>query len=190
MGWFSRCEGITLKVVGIIGGPKIDGNTFKLVRAVLDGALDAGHTVVTWRLRDIYIGHLGYFADELIPPIDDFEKMQTDLESMGALVIGSPIWYGNIDTRTFNFINRTYVYNRSYSEENAKKWPKAKVVNVLTYETEDEHAYDHILEWYDQIWDWYGMVESQGLVAAGTVKNPVENRTDLIKRAKEIGRNL
>ena len=63
-------------------------------------------------------------------------------------------------------------------------------MNVLTYETEDEHAYDQILEWYDHIWDWYGMAESQGLVATGTVKNPVENRPDLIKRAKEIGRNL
>ena len=52
---------------------------------------------------------------------------------MGALVIGSPIWYGHVDTRTFNFINRTYVYNKHYSEENAKKWPKAKAVNVLTY---------------------------------------------------------
>ncbi len=190
MGRFSRCERITLKVVGIIGGPKNDGNTYRLVRAVLDGALDAGHTVVTWRLKDVYIGHLGYFAGETLPPNDDFEKMQADLESMGALVIGSPIWYGHVDTRTFNFINRTYVYNRSYSEENAKKWPKVKAVNVLTYETEDEHAYDHILEWYDHIWDWYGMAESQGLVAAGSAKNPVENRPELIKRAKEIGRNL
>lgn len=81
-----------MKVVGIVGGPKHDGNTFKLVRAVLDGALEAGHTTVLWRLKDIYIGHLGYFADEMLPPNDDFEKMQADLESMGAMVIGAPIW--------------------------------------------------------------------------------------------------
>jgi len=183
-------EGTTLKVVGIIGGPKLDGNTYKLVRAVLDGALDAGHTVVTWRLRDIYIGHLGHFADELIPPIDDFEKMKADLESMGALVIGSPVWYGHVDTRTFNFINRTYVYNKHYSEENAKKWPKAKAVNVLTYSREEEDAYDNILDWYKMVWDNYGMTESTNIVAAGTGDNPVEDRPELIERAKEIGRSL
>ncbi|MCW4050484.1 MAG: flavodoxin family protein [Candidatus Bathyarchaeota archaeon] len=182
--------GITMKVVGVIGGAKRDGNTYKLVKAALDGALEAGHTTVTWRLMDVYIGHLGHFADEILPPIDDFEKMQPDLESMGALVLGSPIWYGHVDTRTFNFINRTYVYNRSYSEENAKKWPNAKAVNILTYETEDEHTYDHILEWYNHIWDWYGMKESIGLVAAGTTKKPVAEQKELIERAKEIGRNL
>ncbi len=179
-----------MKVVGIIGGPKTEGNTYNLVRAVLDGALDAGHTVVTWRLKDIYIGHIGHFADELLPPNDDFEKMQGDLESMGALVIGSPIWYGHVDTRTFNFINRTYVYNRSYSEENAEKWPKAKVVNVLTYAREEDDAYDHIFDWYKGIWDWYGMPETINLAASGTDNNPVSERLGLIERAKEIGRNL
>jgi len=190
MGRFNRDEGIALKVVGIIGGPKNDGNTFRLVRAVLDGALDAGHTVVTWKLKDVYIGHLGHFAGETLPPNDDFEKMQADLESMGALVIGSPVWYGHVDTRTFNFINRTYVYNKHYSEENAEKWPKAKAVNVLTYGREDENAYDNILDWYKMIWDWYGMTASINLVAAGTGNYPVEKRPDLIKRAKDIGRNL
>lgn len=179
-----------MKVVGVIGGPKQDGNTYRLVRAVLDGALDAGHTVVTWRLKDVYIGHLGYLEEEMKMPFDDFEKMQKDLETMGALVIGSPIWYGHVDTRTMNFINRTYQYNRSYSEENAEKWPKAKVVNVLTYEKEEEDAYDHIFEWYKEIWDWYGMTESINLTAAGTSNKPVEERKDLIKRAKEIGRGL
>lgn len=179
-----------MKVVGIIGGPRADGNTYKLVRAVLDGALDAGHTVVTWRLRDVYIGHLGHFAEEILPPNDDFEKMQADLESMGAIVIGSPIWYGHVDTRTFNFINRTYVYNKGYSPEMAEKWPSAKAVNVLTYGKKEEDAYDNILDWYKMIWDYYGMSESINLVAADTGNIPVDRRKDLIEKANEIGRNL
>jgi len=179
-----------MKVVGVIGGAKTDGNTFKLVRAVLDGALEAGHTVVTWRLKDTYIGHLGYLEGETLLPLDDFEKMQPDLESMEALVLGAPVWYGQVDTRTLNFITRTYYYNRSYSEENAKKWPRAQPVNILTYEREEEDAYDHLLEWLDGIWDWYGMKKSINLVAAGTTKKPVEERDELLEKAKEIGRNL
>ena len=58
-----------MKVVGVIGGPKTDGNTYRLVRAVLDGALDAGHTVGTWRLRDVAIGQLGYFDDKTFFPV-------------------------------------------------------------------------------------------------------------------------
>jgi multimeric flavodoxin WrbA len=181
---------IELKVVGIVGGPKHDGNTFKLVRAVLDGALEAGHTTVLWRLKDIYIGHLGYFADEMLPPNDDFEKMQADLESMGAMVIGAPIWYGQVDTRTFNWINRTYVYNKHYSEENALKWPNAKPVNIITYGREEENAYDNVLEWLDGVWNWYGMQKSINLTAAGTGDNPVEKRLELLKQAKMIGRSL
>jgi len=179
-----------MKVVGIIGGPKHDGNTFKLVRAVLDGALEAGHTVVTWRLRDIQIGHIGYFEDKVLFPLDDFDQMQPDLESMGAMVLGAPIWYGHVDTRTFNFINRTYYYNKYHSEENALKWPAAKPVNVITYGREEEDAYDSVLEWLDGVWNWYGMQKSTNLVAASTGENPVEKRKELLKRAKEIGRSL
>jgi len=179
-----------MKVVGIIGGPKADGNTYRLVRAVLDGALEAGHTVVTWKLKDTYIGHLGYHEGELKFPFDDFEKMRPDLESMGALVIGAPIWYGQVDSRTLNWINRTYFYSSYYSEENAKLWPNAQPVNIITYGQEDEHVYDNVLEWLDGIWDGYGMKKSINLVAAGTGENPVEGRKDLLKRGREIGRSL
>ncbi len=179
-----------MKVVGIIGGPRLNGNTYKLVRGVLDGALDAGHTVVTYRLRDIYIGHIGAFDNEIKLPLDDFDKMKGDLESMGALVVGSPIFYHHVDTRTLNWINRTYEYNRYYSEENAEKWPKVKVVNVITYAKTEEDAYDHIFDWYKEIWDWYGMSEIINLAAAGTGENPVENREVLLSEAKEIGRTL
>lgn len=179
-----------MKVVGIIGGPRLNGNTYNLMRAVLDGALDAGHTVVTYRLRDFYIGHIGAFDNEITLPLDDFEKMREDLESMGALVIGSPIFYGHVDTRTMTWINRTYEYNRSYSEENAEKWPKVKVVNIITYEKKEEDAYDHIFDWYKEIWDWYGVTEIINLAAPGTSENPVENRAGLLSEAKEIGRTL
>lgn len=179
-----------MKVVGIIGGPKHDGNTYKLIRAVLDGALEVGHTIVTWRLRDVEIGHIGYFNEKTLFPLDDFDKMQPDLESMGTMVLGAPIWYGHVDTRTFNFINRTYYYNKYYSEENAKKWPSAKPVNIVTYGREEEDVYDNVLEWLDSIWSWYGMQKSINLVVAGTGNHPVETRKDLLNKAKEIGRNL
>lgn len=179
-----------MKVVGIVGGPKHDGNTYKLVRAVLDGALEAGHTVVTWRLKDIYLGQIGWFEDKILFPLDEFDKMQPDLESMGAMVLGSPIWYGSVDTRTFNFINRTYLYSRFYSEENAEKWPNAQPVNVITYGREEENAYDHVLDWLDGIWNGYGMNKSINLAAPGTSSNPVEKNKKLLEKAKEIGRNL
>ena len=179
-----------MKVVGIIGGPKTDGNTYKLTRAVLDGALEAGHTVVTYRLKDIYLGQLGYFEDKILFPLDDFDKMQPNLESMDALVLGAPIWFGQVDTRTFNFINRTYYYNPHYSEENAKKWPNAQPVNVITHGQTPEDKYDNVLKWLDGIWDIYGMKKSINIRAAGTGDNPVENRKELLEQAKEIGRSL
>ena len=116
--------------------------------------------------------------------------MQPDLESMGALVLGAPIWYGQVDTRTFNFINRTYYYNKYYSEDNAKLWPNAKPVNIITYGQKEEDAYDNVLEWLDGIWNWYDMQKSINLVAAGTGDNPVENRQELLEQAREIGRSL
>jgi len=47
-----------------------------------------------------------------------------------------------------------------------------------------------VLDWLDGIWNWYDMKKSINLVAPGTGENPVESNKELLKQAKEIGRNL
>jgi multimeric flavodoxin WrbA len=185
------CIGILLKVLGIVGGAKSEGNTVKLVEEVLAGAREAGHETVLFKLGELEIGHLGEKDGETTFPIDDFEKIKPHIESMGALVLGAPIWYSTVDSRTHTFIQRLYWYSGYYSEENKAKWPKgAKAINCITYGWDKPHVYDEVLDWMKEIEKSYGMKKIKGFAAANTGEKPVENRKNLLKRAHEAGSKL
>jgi multimeric flavodoxin WrbA len=183
--------GVSLKVLGILGGAKRDGNTAKLVEEVLAGARETGHEITIIKLVDAKIGHLGDKNGETTFPKDDFEAIKPHIETMGALVIGAPIWYSTVDSRTHAFIQRLYYYSGYYSEENRKRWPRGvKAVNIITYAQSDPHYYDQVLTWLKTIEKDYGMKNIKEIVAENTGEKPVETRKDLLKRAHEIGKKL
>jgi multimeric flavodoxin WrbA len=182
---------ISLKVLGIVGGAKRDGNTVKLVEEVLAGASEAGHETVLFKLAELKIGHLGEKEGMTTFPEDDFEKIKPHIESMGALILGAPIWYSTVDSRTHVFIQRLYWYSGYYSEENKAKWPKGtKAINCITYGWYDPHRYDGVLDWLKEMERSYGMKNIKGIAAANTGEKPVETRYNLLKKARDYGRKL
>jgi multimeric flavodoxin WrbA len=182
---------VTLKVLGILGGANRDGNTAKLVEEVLAGAREAGHETVLIKLVDEKINHIGYSKGKSTFPKDDFETIKPHLEDMGAIVIGAPIWYSTVDSRTHAFIQRLYYYSSYYSEENRKRWPKGvKAVNIITYAQSDPHYYDQVLTWLKTIEKDYGMKGIKEIVAENTGEKPVKTRKDLLKKAHELGQKL
>ncbi len=79
-----------MKVLGIVGGSKGNGNTVKLVEEVLAGAREAGHETILFKLAEMRIGHIGDRGGEVTFPKDDFNDIMPHIESMGALVLGAP----------------------------------------------------------------------------------------------------
>jgi multimeric flavodoxin WrbA len=180
-----------MKVLGIVGGSKSNGNTVKLVEEVLAGAREAGHETVLFKLSEMSIGHIGDRGGEVTFPKDDFNKIMPHIESMGAFVLGAPIWFSTVDSRTHAFIQRLYYYSSYHSEENRKKWPAgAKAVNVITYGWDDPHIYDGVLEWLKDMEKGYGMKNIRGIAAENTSEKPVENRRALLKKAHDAGKKL
>jgi multimeric flavodoxin WrbA len=180
-----------MKVLGIVGGAKQEGNTVKLVEEVLAGAKEVGHETILFKLVDMQIGHIGDENGNATFPKDDFDKIKPHIETMGALVLGAPIWFGTVDSRAHAFIQRLYYYSSYYDEENRKKWPKgAKAVNILTYGWDDPHIYDGVLDWLKDMEKGYGMKNIKGLVAENTGEKPVSSRKNLLKKAREIGKKL
>jgi len=46
-----------MKVLGVVGGARREGNTSRLVEEVLNGAREAGHEIILFRLADMDIRH-------------------------------------------------------------------------------------------------------------------------------------
>jgi multimeric flavodoxin WrbA len=180
-----------MKVLGVIGGSRINGNTAKLVEEVLAGAREASHETILFRLADMDVGHIGDNYGEVIFPNDDFEGVKPHIETMGTLVLGAPIWFGTVDSRTHAFIQRLYYYSEYYDENNRLLWPAcAKAVNIITYGQSDPHHYDGVLAWLKDIEKGFGMIKIRAIIAENTSENPVENRRALLKKAREMGKKL
>jgi len=64
-------------------------------------------------------------------------------------------------------------------------------VIIITYEWDKRGAYSSVVEWIkDRLEHYWKMKVVATLQAENTVKNPVANREDLLKKAIQIGRNL
>jgi multimeric flavodoxin WrbA len=180
-----------VKVLGVVGGAKREGNTSRLVEEVITGARETGHEAILFRLADMKIGHLGNEGGRTTFPDDDFRQVMPHIETMGALVIGSPIWEGTADSYTHVFLHRLYYYSKYYCDENVALFPKdVKAINIITYGQKDPCKYDKVLEWLAGVERVHGIRSIRSIVAEGTGDRPVAVRADLLNRARRIGRKL
>lgn len=181
-----------MKVLGIVGSPRREGHTARLVEAVLSGAREAGHEAEIFYLGDLDIGPIEAEGRRLVYPDDDMVRLHPHIESMGALVLGTPIYYDHVSSAMKTFIDRLHFYSRTHGEEYRRRFPNGvKCVNVITYDWDEADAYDDVLDWMRvRMEHYWGMKVVASLKAEGTGRRPVEKRADLLERAREIGRSL
>jgi multimeric flavodoxin WrbA len=99
-----------MKVLGIVGSPRKGGNSDDLVDRVLEGAKSRGTEVEKIYLRDLEIHPCqGAFSCEaaqrcILP--DDMQKVYPKLREATGIVIGTPIYMGDVAAPLLNFLDR------------------------------------------------------------------------------------
>ena len=181
-----------MKALGIVGSPRREGHTARLVEAVLQGAKEAGHEADIFYLSDLDIGPLEAEGGRIVYPEDDMARLHPHIESMGAFVLGTPIYYDHVSARTKLFFDRLHYFSRTHGEEYRERFPDGvKAVTVITYAAGGPDRYDYVLEWMKRRLEYYWKMDVvAGLKAESTGRNPVVERLDLLEKAKGIGRNL
>jgi len=191
------------RVLGIVASPRNSGNTAILVKEVLKGAEEKGYETDLKCLGDLRINPLIASASDkqsirspysnkpygVTVPKDDMELIYPSLEKMNVLVFGTPIYFDHVSARAKIFIDRL-IY---YIEESTKdRFPKnVRAVIIITYEWDKPEAYSSVVEWIkNTLEEYFEMKVVASLQAEDTVKNPVANREDLLKKARQIGINL
>jgi multimeric flavodoxin WrbA len=100
-----------VKIIGVVGSPRTDGNTFYLVKNALKSAEAIG--------ADTEIINLG--SKEIEPCIacdickatgecgiyDDMREIEEKLMESDGIIIGSPVYFGNVTSQLKMFIDRT-----------------------------------------------------------------------------------
>jgi len=181
-----------MKVLGIVGSPNHDGHTAILVEAVIAGAISAGHFADIFYLSDMEIGPIQAGGGVLEYPEDDMARLYSYLENMEALVLGTPIYYDHVSSRTKLFIDRLHYYSVSHGEEYRRRFPDGvKAVTIITQGAGNLDKYDYVLEWMNgRLEHYWNMEVVASLKAESTGRNPVEKREELRNKSMEIGRGL
>jgi len=100
-----------VKITGIIGSPRKDGNTAYLVEKALEAAKDAG--------ADVELINLG--TKEIVSCIacdickstgecaiyDDMPEIISKIQEAEGLIIGSPVYFGNVSSQIKIFMDRS-----------------------------------------------------------------------------------
>jgi len=114
-----------MKVIAINGSPRKKWNTATLLQHALDGAESAGAKTKLIHLYDLdYKGCISCFACKKkggkhfghCAMKDDLSDVLEDIRSCDVLLLGSPIYFGDITGEMRSFLERLLFSNMTYNE--------------------------------------------------------------------------
>ena len=184
-----------MKILGINGSGRPDGNTAVLVNAVLNGAAEAGAETSLLQLAHMTIAGCKSCnlckAEHRCVLNDDMTRFYDLAPETDVLVLGSPIYFDQITGQMKTFFDRLYCYLGLHGETH---YPRRDVRAVLavTYEAHNPSMYDYVLDWMENRLKGYYRITTVGRFKThGTRFDPIitAQHPDL-RRACEFGRTL
>lgn len=181
--------GSSIKVLGLVGSPKVDGNTSRLVNAVLEGAAEKGAETVVYNLASLDIKGCDacYRCQEHGCCVidDDMQKLYREIQAADVLVLGSPVYMWQMTAQTKLLIDRMTAFLRP---DFSSRFDNKKLILVFTQGIQDRDAFKPYFESTAGLLYYLGFDVLDTIVAAGTDKLEVEFRPQLLEKAKALGK--
>lgn len=185
-----------MNIVGFIGSPRKDGNTAWLVRQILEGAREAGAETRAWHSGELDIrpcqGCLGCKQSEPGCVIsDDMQALYAALEGADALVLGSPLYMGQMSAQAKAFTDRLFAqisprFSPHYTERAAKK----ALVLAFTQGNPDSGMFQPYYDYTKRVFQMLEFDVRDVCVVAGMRNEAARERKGLLAAAKSIGASL
>jgi multimeric flavodoxin WrbA len=199
-----------MRVIGINGSPRLKGNTFTLVDAVLRGAASQGAETRLVQLTKLDMKpcrscdtckkdkHLARCVLK-----DDLSPLLEELKEYDAIVMGTPVYWIQVSAQLKTLIDRAYCYFRWGLTEKGeitvdKFFPEGKKFVMVTSRGEPEPP-TQLPELYQQIQAWLEFVARElqassvqviNHVASLTSAHSAEGNTELLAKAESTGASL
>lgn len=183
-----------MKVIGIVGSPRKNGNTNIVVQQILGGAAEAGAETRTFLLNEM--NYRGCQAcdycksHEKCKLEDDLTELFEEMAGAEGMVFGAPIYFAQFSGQMRLFLDRCYsLINSDFS---ARLPAGKKAVIVGAQGMPDPTAYKGVFgEFEGQISQFAGMDVKDTLVVAGYhAPGEVKDNAELMLKAKNTGLNL
>ena len=176
-----------MKVLGIVGSPRKDGNCDVLVKAFLE-AVNADTEYIFLNEKDLNGCNacMGCVEGDCVIDDDGNEIIKALLDA-DVLVFSSPIYYGQITAQAKAFIDRFYQVSR-----NPEKTLEGKKVVTIFTQAQPENIFGNYIESFKTMpFGFMGMEVIGNVTAMGTQKaGDEEELQKYIDEVKEIASKL
>lgn len=179
--------GYSIKVLGLVGSPKVDGNTAKLVNAILEGAKENGAETVIYNLASLDIkgcdGCLRCQEHGCCVIDDDMQELYHQIEEADTVVLGSPVYMWQMTAQTKLLVDRMTAFLRpNFSSRLDNK----KLILVFTQGLPDMDAFKPYFEYTAGLLYYLGFDVLETIVAAGT--DNIEVTFSLLEKSRDLGK--
>jgi len=179
-------------VVAILASPRKDGNSSTIANAILDGAMGLSTNVIKiHHLNKLsYVRGcqdcLGCKKTGKCVTMDDLSEVLTDLRNADAIIIATPLYFGQpaaqyrmLEDRLYSFLNADFTSNME---------PGKRVVTVVTYGSDAKSAND-VADAIEKL--FIGTFKSVSLgkivYSCKGSKNTALNDAAILKTARDLG---
>jgi multimeric flavodoxin WrbA len=187
-----------MNIIGFIGSPRKDGNTAWLVNKILEVAKEKGAETHPWYCGGLDIKpcrgclacHKGGSVQGCVIN-DDMQKLYEEIESADALVLGSPIYMGQMSGQAKIFTDRLFAHiSPRFSPYYKEKAVKKKLVLAFTQGNPDSGKFQ---AYYDYTKNMFQLLEfdvKDVVVVTGTRNEPAGEKKGLHTKIKSAGAAL
>lgn len=163
-----------MKIVSLLGSPRSTGNSATIAKHLLQTAAGLGAETQSFELNRLsYRGCQACYAckqgREDCVLNDDLTEVLAAVQNADAVVLATPVYYGDITAQLKGFIDRTFSYlvpNYLTAPQPSRLTPK-QLVFVLTQGHPDEALFADVFPRYEQFLKWMGFNEISLVRACG-----------------------
>jgi len=187
-----------MKVMGFVASPRKEGNTAWVLNKMLEGAQEQGAETQSWYFSDLDIkpcrGCLGCHKgdkDRGCVVKDDMQEIYEALEQADVLVLGSPVYMGQMSAQAKIFTDRLFAqisprFSPFFKETAVKK----KLILVFTQGNPDSGMFQVYFDYTKHMFQLLEFDVKGVHVVAGMRKEPAQERKDLDAAMKDVGSSL
>jgi multimeric flavodoxin WrbA len=186
-----------MKIIGIIASPHKEGNTAWTVNKILEGAKEQGAETQSWYFSDLDIQpcrgclccHDG--GDRGCSINDDMQELYGAIEHADALVLGSPVYMGQMSAQAKIITDRLFAHiSPRFSPHYKEKVAKQKLILVFTQGNPDPGMFQVYFDYTKKMFQMLEFDVNEVVVVAGMRNEPAHERKDLYPVMKNIGSSL
>ncbi|HUW41382.1 MAG TPA: flavodoxin family protein [Rectinemataceae bacterium] len=188
-----------MKIIGLIASPRKAGNTAWIVDRILEGAKEQGAETCSWHFGELDIKpcrgclscHTGD-RDRGCSIDDDMQRLYAALEQADALVLGSPVYMGQMSAQAKIFTDRLFaqISPRFSPHFKEKAAAKKRLLLVFNQGNPDSGMFQAYFEYTKKMFQLLEFEVDKVQVVAGMRNEPAHEREGLHTAMKDVGSSL